>query len=278
MEEYWVSRYRKIVDTEPEVARDTSINEMTDEKWITFIGHGRSGHTIVSAILDSHPNVRISEEQKYIKRWHTQGWTKDRILKHLLESGQGKERRHKALPGSGAWVDGKHKRLAVGDKWGYDAVGLLRVGKADADILDQFSKYMGMKLKVIHTIRDPHDNICAWLDSPKYQRQWGLGNELYRMSIRQYARFYGTAFKLLTKYDHFNLYNDKLIMEPRETLTALCEYLELPVVEPWLTNAVNSVFKKPNIRSANREWPPKWLANIDERIITKYDFMERYKR
>ena len=250
----------------------------TDEKWITFIGHGRSGHTIISAILDSHPNVRIAEEQKYINKWSQQGWTRDRIISHLLQAGQGKERKLKALPGSGPWVEGKHERLAVGDKWGYDAVGLVRKGKASVEVLDEFASYMGMKLKVIHTIRNPYDNVCAWLDSPKYIRQWGTGDYMYRMAVRQYVRFYDHAFKLLNRYDHFDLYNDEIIAQPRETITKLCEYLELPIVEPWLTNAASSLYKKPNVRSANREWPAEWLEAIDQRIISKYDFFERFKR
>jgi hypothetical protein len=219
----------------------------------------------------------MSEEQKYLKRWFLEGWSKDQIVKHLLPTGQGKERKFKALPGSGAWVDGEHERLAIGDKWGLDAVSLVRKEGATLDILDQFSEHMGMEVKVIHTIRNPYDNVCAWLDSPKYQRIWGTGNNLYRMSIRRHTRFYDAASQLLERYNHFDLYNEDLCSNPRETITAMCEYLELPVVEPWLTNAAESVFKKPNRRSQQRDWPGKWHRQIGTRIIDKYDFFERYK-
>ncbi len=274
----WTERYLELVGSDQLIEADTTANEMTDEKWITFVGHGRSGHTIISAILDSHPNVRIAEEQKYINKWHGQGWTRDKILPHLLASGQGRERKLKALPGSGTWVDGAHPRLAVGDKWGYDAVGLLRAGQASVEVLDQFVTHMGMELKVIHTIRDPYDNICAWLDSPKYQRRWGTGNNMYRMAIRQYTRFYDHAAKLLDRYDHFDLYNDEIIAQPREIIMNLCNYLKLPIVEPWFTNAANSLYKKPNVRSANRVWPDKWIRNIDERLISKYPYFEKFRR
>jgi hypothetical protein len=249
------------------------------EKWITFIGHGRSGHTIVSAILDSHPNVRLSEEQKYIHKWYLEGWQRKRIIRHLLPTGQGRERKAKALPGSGAWVDGENERLAMGDKWGYDSVTLVRKAGAPVEILDQFTSHMGMELKVIHTIRDPYDNICAWVDSPKYQRMFGQGNQLYQKSIRQYVRFYGAADKLLKRHDHFDLHNAEMCADPRKVITELAEYLELPVVEPWLTNAANSVFKKPNKRADRHDWPARWVRNIDERCITKWpEYFERYKR
>jgi hypothetical protein len=249
------------------------------EKYVVFIGHGRSGHTIVSAILDSHPNARISEEQKFIHKWYTQGWERKRIIRQLLTSGQGKERKLKQLPGSGAWVDGEHKRLLMGDKWGLDAVSLVRKQDAPVDILDQFTAHMGMELKVIHTIRNPYDNISAWLNSPKYKRMFGEGNVLYMKSIRMYARFYGAADKLLKRHDHFTWRNEEFIADPRRVVTELAEYLELPVVEPWLTNAANSAFKKPNKRADKTEWPEKWVANVDRRIIKKYpEYFERYAR
>ena len=273
----WNERYLKLVGID-QVERDMTTRKSSGEKWITFVGHGRSGHTIISAILDSHPNVRVAEEQKYIAKWSQQGWTRDKIVPHLLSSGQGKERKFKALPGSGAWT-GEHKRLAVGDKWGYDAVGLVRTGRASVEVLKEFTDHMGMDLKVIHTIRDPYDNICAWLDSPKYKRMYGTGNSLYMKSIRQYTRFYEYADRLLKRYDHFDLHNAEICADPRRVITEMAEYLELPVVEPWLTNAANSLFKRPNKRADRHDWPDKWVRNIDERVITRWpEYFERYKR
>ena len=249
------------------------------EKWVTFVGHGRSGHTIVSAVLDSHPNARISEEQKYVSKWWMEGWKRKQIIRHLLPSGQGKERKLKQLPGSGAWKDGEHERLVMGDKWGLDGVSLVRKEGASADVLEQFADHMGMELKIIHTIRDPYDNISAWLDSPKYKRMFGEGNQLYAKSIRMYTRFYGAADQILSRHDHFTWRNDEFCADPRKVVTGLAEYLEIPVVEPWLTNAANSAFKRPNKRSEKVEWPEKWVKNVDQRLIKRWpEYFGRYER
>ena len=242
--------------------------------WITFIGEGRSGHTIVSAILDSHPNVRLAEEQKYITKWVRDGWSKEKIIKATKACGHGKERKLKALPGSLTWEE---PLLAMGDKCGWDAVNLIRKHGCGPTILDNFVKHMKMEVKVIHTIRNPYDNISAWLNSPKYQRQFGTGNELYRMSLRRYARFYSTAAPLL-EHHRFDLYNEELIDNPNRVLCGLCAYLEIPVVEPWLSNAVGSLFKRPHERFSERKWPIKWEEQMPWRIINKYGFFERYKR
>lgn len=244
--------------------------------WITFIGEGRSGHTIISAILDSHPNIRLAEEQKYITKWAKEGWERAKIIDATKKCGHGKERKPKALPGSLKWEE---PLLAIGDKCGWDAVNLIKKQGESIDVLDRFSDHMQMPIKVIHSIRDPYDNICAWLDSPKYQRLYGTGNSLYMKSIRRYARFYSVADELLKRHDHFDLHNAEICANPRKVITEMAEYLELPVVEPWLTNAVNSLFKRPNKRADRHDWPDKWVRNIDERVITRWpEYFERYKR
>ncbi len=243
--------------------------------WITFIGEGRSGHTIISAILDSHPNVRLAEEQKLITKWIRDGWSREKIIDEVKKCGHGKERKLKALPGSLTWEE---PLLAIGDKCGWDAVNLVKKHGQTPSIIDNFSEHINMPIKIIHTIRNPYDNITAYLDSPKSNRKWRDEDTLYRMCIRRYARFYSTAIKLLEMYPRFDLYNEEIIENPERILTKLCAFLDLPLVEPWLTNAVNAVYKKPNERSKRREWPAEWEEQMPWRIIGKYYFFERYTK
>lgn len=246
--------------------------------WINFIGEGRSGQTILSAILDSHPNARIGEEQKSVTKWWRDKKSKEAILEEVKTCGHGKERKPKALPGSLTWEE---PLLFVGDKCGWDSVNLVRKQGAPDDVLDQFSKHMGMPVKTIHTIRDPHENISSWVSSPKYQRgEWARPTLDHRSNIliRRYKRFYGTADKLLSCSDHFDLYNEEFCSHPKEVLTRLCEYLGLPIVEPWFSNAVASVFKKPNRGSDKIAWSTEMWNMVGWRIIDQYDYFERYKK
>lgn len=242
--------------------------------WITFIGEGRSGHTILSAILDSHPNVRIGEEQKCITKWKRDDQSRKCIIRSVLDSGQGKERKHMALPGSLEYED---PLLYLGDKCGWDAVMLLKHGKVDVDVFDRFSNHMAMSVKIIHSFRDPRENISSWIDSPKYKREWSELGPRRQFCIRRYARFYGNANRLLEVNPHFDLANEDLCLHTEDTLKALCEYLELPIVEPWFSNAVNSVFKTPRKKSIIGMWDEEWWEHVGWRIIDKYEFFERYK-
>ena len=244
---------------------------MTD--WITFVGEGRSGHTILSAILDSHPNVRMSEEQKYISKWKREDWSKDKILTELHKSGYGKERKPKALPGMLTYTD---PLIAVGDKCGWDGINEIRKRDAPITLFDDFGKHMEMPVKIIHSVRNPFDNITAWLDSPKYQRMYKDGNTLHRRMIKRYRKFYDTAEQVLIRSEHvFTVYNEELCDNPRHVLLGLCGFLDLDPVEPWITNAINAVNKKPNRRSERRVWPEVYTQRVWD-IIRSNTCLEYY--
>ena len=242
--------------------------------WITFVGEGRSGHTIVSAILDSHPNIRLAEEQKYITKWWRDKWSKEKIIDACKKCGHGKERKLKALPGSLKWED---PLLYVGDKCGWDAVNLVRKQGADTDVLNQFGNHMDMSVKVIHTIRNPYENLSSWMNSPKYKRVWPDTYYRGRQLIKRYSRFYRAANELTSKYNVFNLYNEELCLDPKNLLVRLCAYLEIPIVTPWIENAANSVFKTPNKISDTIGWPEELYDMIGWRIVNKYSCFDRYQ-
>lgn len=242
-------------------------------EWIAFVGEGRSGHTVVSAILDSHPHIRISEEQKYISKWRRENWTRERIIDALLSSGYGKERKLKALPGMLTYED---PLLALGDKCGWDAVNEVRKRDGPIDIFDKFSKHMGMPIKIIHTSRNPLDNISAWLDSPKYIRIWP--DEYYRgrMLIKRYSRFYTTAEQIMENQNIFHLRNEELCLSPEKVLSELVAFLGIQINSDWLSMVSSSVYSKPNERSKHRKWDTKLYDMIHWRIMEKYPSLEYY--
>lgn len=247
--------------------------------WITFCGDSYSGSTIVVAIIDSHPNVRLTYEQRYLRRYHWDGWSKDKILQHLLTGGQGRRIRSVALPGSGPWTtrENQESLLAIGDKYGHDPYLLSRKHVEGIDGLDKFSAFIELPIKIVHTIRNPYDNIAAYIDNRKQIIEVPNDEERCEQMINNYEKLYEIFDLILNRYSHFNLHNDSLIKDPRGELIRLCEYLEIPVVEPWLTTAVAAVFTKPRTRKDNREWLPGIKKEIEVRLINKYSYFNRYK-
>lgn len=240
--------------------------------WITFVGEGRSGHTIVSAILGSHPHIRLAEEQKYISKWCREPWDKERILNHLYQSGEGVERRKLGFPNILTYEE---PLLAVGDKCGWDAVNEYRKRGASSDIITRFGNHMGMPVKTIVTVRNPFDNISAWIVSPKYQRLYKDNNLRFRRMIKRYKQFHDAANEIIKNQDVFYLYNEALISNPSEVIQELSDWLDLKSDREWRRYCASRVFKKPNKRSETLNWPEVYRQRVltyinDNELLARY--------
>jgi hypothetical protein len=250
--------------------------------WVHFVGEGRCGHTIISAILDSHPFAAISEEEKPVSRWFREPevWTREVILARTIDTGLGKERKAivKSAGLTGLRVP-KDNLLVMGDKCGWDAVNEVKKREAPSNILTNFGIHIGMSVKVIHVSRHPLDNISAWVQSPKYQR---IHPETYprtRVLIRRYSRFYTAAEEVMAGQDVYHLRHEKLCKDPTTEIVALCAWLGLPVEEGWLKMVSAAVYTKPNNRFEKEPWESVELVDmVYWRIIDKYPSLEYYKK
>ena len=250
--------------------------------WVHFVGEGRCGHTIISAILDSHPNASISEEEKPVSRWCRDPavWTRDTIIARTINTGLGKERKAiVASTGLTGLRTPKDNLLVMGDKCGWDAVNEFKKRGAPSTILTDFGKMVDMPVKVIHVSRHPLDNISAWVQSPKWIR---LHPEFYpraRVLIRRYSRFYTAAEEVMEGQDVFHLRHEELCKNPLTEITALCAWLNLPVQDEWLKMVSGAVYKKPNNRFEKEPWTEQELVDmVYWRIIDKYPSLEYYKK
>jgi hypothetical protein len=166
--------------------------------------------------------------------------------------------------------------MVVGDKCGWDAVNEVRKRGASVDIIHQFGKEMGMPVKVIHTTRDPRQNIAAWFHSPKYIRIWGENpDSRMRFSVRRYARFYTTAQLILDQHpDAFHLRQEELILNPAATLSSLFEYLELPLSKEYRRWVQKKLYKTLPLRET--PWDKKWDEAIQERVLDRFSSLGYY--
>lgn len=242
--------------------------------WLTFVGEGRSGHTIVSAILGSHPHGFIGEERKSISRWYRDGWSKDQIVNDVLTSGMGKERKTKGFDEKKV-LSYSEPLLFMGDKCGWDATNEYTKRGAPKDIFNQFGQFMGMPVKVIVTVRNPFDNISAWCMSPKYQRLYPDENFLWKRMTRRYRRFHRAAQELIEEAgDYFVWYNEAAIQDPVGTIQTLSDWLELSADNEWVQDCSSKLFTKPNQRSNQIEWPEKYKKQtfnfIQESPLMRY--------
>ncbi len=95
-----------------------------------------------------------------------------------------------------------------------------------------------------------------------------FGNEglRYCRMIRRYKQFHDAGIDLLEDQDTFYLYNEALIADPYDTCMALAEWIGLPPDVNWAQDCSSLVFKKPNQRRTELDWPDEYVTRVTDYI------------
>jgi len=247
--------------------------------WLEFVGEGRSGHTVIAAILDAHPQVRISEEVKQISKWKRgeYGHRRDAFAA-AHECGMGKERKKYTMSDT-SQLTHIDPLLVLGDKCGWAAFTEFRKRDAGPHIFEEFSAFLRQPIKVIHSVRNPFDNIASWFMSPKYKHIWNDDTQRWSKLCTRYRRYCEAAGAILGELppeDILVVYNEDLIGCPDNVISDIFEFLEVPLEYEQLDRYREVLFTSPNEKSKLIEWPKKVLYRVNEIIETHEFLKERY--
>jgi len=242
-------------------------------QWLEMISIGRTGSTILSAIIGSHPNVRFAEEQQYSSKWLREGWTREQILEALTASGVGKARRLLGFPDSSILTYNEPLKL-IGDKSDWGMVNAHMKRGAPADILSQFSAVMGMPVKALVSIRNPFETLATRINSEKYTRKWADLDLRTRKLCQHYRKFHNAASEIVEGQDYRIVPLERLIADPSEVLNELTDWLDLPTDQAWKAECLARLFKKPRTHAFTL--PEPYLTQMND-WITSNPLMTYYR-
>ena len=150
---------------------NTIISKVTENqlsnihKFVLFIGHAHSGHSIIGAILDAHPSVAIANEVNIVKLIRDYKLSKREIESILLHSSI-------SLNQSKNWHNSEYKHeinashqgqtlapVVIGDK---KAGGTSRILHHDFWVLPYLKDIYKEQLKVIYIRRNALDIVSAY--------------------------------------------------------------------------------------------------------------------
>ncbi|XP_068691859.1 uncharacterized protein [Montipora foliosa] len=234
------------------------------QELLIFVGYPRSGHTLVSSLLDAHPHVIVANEFDILAQW--QKWdttTKNKyyLFDQLLmnskkeadvgyRSATVQHRYSYHVPGQwqGTYRD---SIMVMGDKKGGKTTRQL-FHKENQEALKQIQQVLKIPLKFVHVIRNPYDNIATMLLRAVNKRNEADTGEKINQSrrldeqINKYFTLVKLNNKLKTRFGDsvHHLHSSQLIMEPRKTLLGVCEFLQLRCDQQYLADCSSIVFKE----------------------------------
>ncbi len=242
-----------------------------------FIGYPRSGHTLIGASLDAHPNVILGHEMDALK-YVIKGESRDKIYSRLL--GMSKT----FISIGGQWMDYNYKipgmyqgqateLKVIGDKKGGGSTNKIR---RDPALLDRLNKLIGAdKIRMVHVTRNPYDIITTRARGGNLvleqvgEAELRKGAEDFFLEADTVAMIKSRGFRVI------DVSHEAFIAKPREELANLCAALDLDAPADYLDACASIVFDKPKKSRLGVAWPQELKSEVQRRIDS-YDFLRAY--
>ena len=241
-----------------------------------FVGHTKSGGTMIGALLDAHPNIVLADEIDTLDLVKS-GYSREQIF-HILLKGSRREamkgrvtaRRLEAysFEVKGQW-QGRFDRLQV--------IGASKAGPttrrlgADPGLLNRTSRaFAGLDLKVIQVIRNPFDPMSAMRLR---------GKRTIENAVDHYFDYCATLQELRERLNDEQLHSvryESFVAEPRPALARICRFLGLEPGEDYLDACAAVIWPEPERSRDKVEWPAEWVEKVEEQI-EKVEFLRGYR-
>jgi hypothetical protein len=243
-------------------ARQRRDDLATVRSFLVFVGHPRSGHSLVGALLDAHPNMVVAHELDVLKYLEA-GYHRDQLLALVLEHSAGNAARGRrswgysyAVPGQ--W-QGRYERLeVVGDKRGRLTTARLA---DDPTLLDRLAERLHLPVRVVQVVRNPFDDVATM---HRRSPDVGLGDQ-----IDEYFALAATVDAVTPGLDangFHRLHLEDLVADTRRELTALCGFLDVAADPDYLAACAAIVFESPHRTRDGAPWTPELRADVERRM------------
>ncbi len=243
------------------------------ERFCLFVGYPRSGHSIVGALLNAHPDAVVAHELNVVPLVLA-GCTRDDLYARILARAtwfhlRG-DRSNYDYRVPRQW-QGRFRNLrVVGDKRGG---AVTRCLGEHPDFLARLRNLVGIPLRLPHVVRNPFDNIAAI-------SLW------HRLSLEDSVSFYFDHCRTTARLDELcapgellTLRHEDLVAAPEERLIELCAFLGVAPEPGWVEDCCRIVFRAPTWSRNRVAWPATLRREVERRagahaFLAGYDFEE----
>lgn len=246
--------------------------------YLMFIGIGRSGTTLIGALLDAHPRIIVANQQTTLKYLRPGLFSRSQIFSLLLTNSRNAARSGRmggggysyAVPGQ--WQGRFDKLEVIGDK-SKSAQEVVRLTSSPG-LLDRLARVMQVRLRMIHVIRNPFDTIAT--------RSMRRRLSLERMS-REYFALCDRLQRLIRRIDGISEHDvervpvrlEEFIEYPEEQLAGICRGVGVDVDKDYLQGCARIVRREPHRSRHDVAWNRTLVAEV-QRNLERFPFLRPY--
>jgi hypothetical protein len=251
--------------------------------FVLFVGHGRSGSTLVGSLLNAHPNVVLTNELDaldYVDR----GLSREQLLNliHRID----KRLVRKGSTGGGGYTyavpnqwQGRHREILVmGDrKAGATATHVLQRPHG----LELLRNLFGEHVRFVTVVRNPYDNIVTMFEKTKREPGEGAESHLRRQidgyflrcdAVETVARRFGDECV-------HRAHHEDVVERTQEAIESLCGFLGIETKDDYVRDCAGIVEPAPRRTRHRFEWSRDLIDIVAERMehfpwLSRYSFDE----
>lgn len=254
------------------------------ESFLMFIGYPRSGHTLVSSLLDAHPNALVANEFDVIGGW--QKWTKTNRNKYYLfdqlylnskmeadtgyRSATVPHRFNYSVPGQ--WQGTFNQKILVmgAKKGGHTTRRLMK--RENLKVLKEIHQVLKLPMKFLHVIRNPYDNIATMMlrDLKKRPDAGEKINDTDNLD-KQIAKYMALAaknnqLKKVLPGEVHEIHSSELIKEPKKILLGICHFLHLTCYQKYIEDCSKRIYPEASKTRYNVIWTDQQKETVRKEL------------
>ena len=248
-----------------------------------FMGYTRSGHSLIGAFLDAHPDSIVAHSSKIFEYDEHKALTgrlsystREDLIAALLHQSQRQtaggrrggtrlingvpERVSYAVPGG---HQGTYDRLrVVGNKAGQESP---MVWQCNPRVFDEIEELVGAPVRFLHVYRNPWDNIASMgrVHEDKAPKRY-----FRRAQIVQKFKAEGTQPVLDVRFE-------SVVADPLPQLRTIFEFYGLDASDDLIEACASVIAPEPNPSRRTRDWNPgevRWIANM----MQEFEWLQGY--
>ena len=232
-----------------------------------FVGHGRSGHSIVGAMLDAHPDIVLSDELDALQ-YVELGFTRDQVfsLSDQVAAHQARSLRRKSGRGGqtysyhvpGQWQGRTVRPQVVGDSRA--ATTVKRLARSPSLLGRLRARMPGIQLRFVQVVRNPFDTIATMM--------LRTGRSFESAFAEYFSNWDAVdALKRRLRAEEFLVVGHEALLEdPRTELRRICAFLGVRCEDEYLEACAAILYPTPSRSRDLFQWTPEQRAMVAGRL------------